>query len=124
MSSITKHSGEELLGPWTRLAIGERIRARRVASGLGQAALGSPRTRSFVSQVEHGQIAPSLASLFAFAQRLGLDPAELIAGVKADAPRRYTPTDGNESAEPVPGPARRRPGTGDRRASARAAGTG
>jgi|NGEPerStandDraft_6_1074524.scaffolds.fasta_scaffold46364_3 Helix-turn-helix. len=110
MSSIPKHAVADLLGPQARLAIGERIRARRVASGLSQAALGSPRTRSFVSQVEHGQIAPSLASLFAFAARLGLDPAALIAGVKSDAPIGYTPTHGHEATHPVPGPARRRAG--------------
>src|SRR5664279_1332803 len=112
MSSIPKHADGDFLGPLARLAIGERIRARRVASGLSQAALGSPRTRSFVSQVEHGQIAPSLASLFAIAERLGLDPADLIAGVKSDAPIGYTPTHGDKAAHPVPGPVRRRAGPG------------
>jgi len=109
MSSIAKQRDSDRLGPGARLAIGERIRARRVATGLSQAALGSPRTRSFVSQVEHGRIAPSLASLFAFAERLGLDPAELISGVKGDAPVGYNRADGNQSGDPVTGPARRGP---------------
>ena len=107
MSSITKQPDGELLGPRARLAIGARIRSRRVASGLSQAALGSPRTRSFVSQVEHGRIAPSLASLFAFAERLGLDPAELIVGVKSDVPIGYTTVYGNDGKRPVPGSPRR-----------------
>lgn len=110
MSSITKQTDGELLGPGARSAIGARIRSRRVASGLSQAALGSPRTRSFVSQVEHGRISPSLASLFAFAERLGLDPAELIAGVKPNASIEYTRANGNKTAGPVTGPTRRRPG--------------
>jgi transcriptional regulator with XRE-family HTH domain len=107
MSSIAKHHESELLGPRARLAIGERIRSRRVASGLSQAALGSPRTRSFVSQVEHGRIAPSLASLFAFAERLGLDPAELILGVKSDAPIGYNRAHGNAGTRPIIGSPRR-----------------
>jgi transcriptional regulator with XRE-family HTH domain len=110
MSSITKQPDGELLGPRARLAIGARIRSRRVAFGLSQAALGSPRTRSFVSQVEHGRISPSLASLFAFAERLGLDPAELIAGVKPNTSIEYTRANGNKTAGPVTGPTRRRPG--------------
>jgi transcriptional regulator with XRE-family HTH domain len=108
MSSISKHNEDEQLGPRARLAIGERIRARRVASGLSQAALGAPRTRSFVSQVEHGHIAPSLASLFALADRLGLDPAELIVGVKPDTAIGYTPVNGNETTRAAARPARRR----------------
>src|SRR5450755_1297396 len=110
MSSITKQPDGELLGPRARLAIGARIRSRRVASGLSQAALGSPRTRSFVSQVEHGRIAPSLASLFAFAERLGLDPADLIAGVNLDMPIGYTRANAYKTQGTASGPARRRPG--------------
>jgi len=110
MSSIAKHLEGEQLGPRTRLAIGERIRSRRVASGLSQAALASPRTRSFVSQVEHGRIAPSLASLFAFADRLGLDPAELIAGVNSGTAIGYTRANGDTTEGPLAGEARR--GTG------------
>lgn len=108
MSSIAKHHDLDLLGAQARRAIGDRIRSRRIASGLSQAALGSPRTRSFVSQVEHGRTAPSLASLFAFAERLGLDPAELIAGVKSNAPVEYAHGHADKGARSVPGPARRR----------------
>jgi len=51
-----------------------------------------------------------LASLFAFADRLGLDPAELIAGVNSGTAIGYTRANGDTTEGPLAGEARR--GTG------------
>lgn len=52
--------------------VGERIKARRLELGITQSELaGDEYTRGFISQVENGLIAPSLAALQYIAERLG-----------------------------------------------------
>src|SRR6476659_3777223 len=59
-------------------AVGERIRERRIETGLTQAELAGERfSKEYVSQVELGKTRPSAAALEWFAQRLGVDVLEL-----------------------------------------------
>lgn len=76
-STIAKHL---ILGPDAQLsrAIGTEIRLRREAMGLSQAACGEPLTRAYVSQVEHGRVTPSLASLLIIAERLNTSAATIL----------------------------------------------
>jgi len=69
--------------------IGGRIRLERTARGMSQADLGRPFTRAYVSQVEAGQTLPSLPALFHMANRLGVDPRNLLPSRPSDQ-RRYT----------------------------------
>ena len=58
--------------------VGERVRARRIETGLTQAELAGERfSKEYVSQVELGKTRPSAAALEWFAQRLGVDVLEL-----------------------------------------------
>src|SRR6476659_9033001 len=59
-------------------AVGERVRARRIETGLTQAELGGERfSKEYVSQVELEKTRPSAAALEWFAERLGVDALEL-----------------------------------------------
>jgi len=59
-------------------AVGERVRARRIETGLTQAELAGERfSKEYVSQVELGKTRPSAAALEWFAHRLGVDALEL-----------------------------------------------
>lgn len=51
--------------------MGARLRALRTAAGWTQAELGRPFSKGYVSQVENGRVAPSLALLSVAAARLG-----------------------------------------------------
>src|SRR3954449_2342393 len=54
-------------------AVGERIRERRIETGLTQAELGGERfTKEYVSQVELGKTRPSDAAMAWLAERLGV----------------------------------------------------
>ena len=65
--------------PWLVL-LGDAVRRARRRAGLTQAQLGEPvLTKSFVSQLEHGAVAPSVASLFHIADRLRIRPVQLVA---------------------------------------------
>jgi len=61
-------------------ALGERLRAARLAHGmtLRQAADRSGLSRAFLSQVERGQVSPSVASLTKIAEALDIHLAELF----------------------------------------------
>jgi transcriptional regulator with XRE-family HTH domain len=60
--------------------IGTRLRAARLAAGLTQQQLASPRyTKAYVSALENGLSRPSMVALTFFAERLGL-PAERFIG--------------------------------------------
>ncbi|MHB8460732.1 MAG: helix-turn-helix domain-containing protein [Candidatus Limnocylindrales bacterium] len=72
--------------------VGAEIRRRRVDSGLTQAELGSPLSRSFISAVEHGRVVPSLATLTLVAHRLGIGLGTLLDGVDDHLSAVYSPT--------------------------------
>lgn len=60
--------------------LGEAVRAARRQAGLTQAQLGEPLlSKSFVSQMEHGAVAPSIPSLFHIARRLDVSAVQLVA---------------------------------------------
>lgn len=63
--------------------LGRRIRARRVAIGLSQERLADACGLhwTFVGQVERGRRNLSLHNLLKLASGLGVDPAELVAGL-------------------------------------------
>jgi transcriptional regulator with XRE-family HTH domain len=64
--------------------LGERVRAHRQALGLSQEALAheSEVHWTFLGQVERGQRNLNLHNLLKLATGLGIDPAELVKGLK------------------------------------------
>ncbi len=70
----------------TRTRIGRNLRAARQARGLTQAALAELVSKSVetVSNLERGNLSPSLDTLVALADAVGVAPAALLAGVGAD----------------------------------------
>jgi transcriptional regulator with XRE-family HTH domain len=88
-SSIAKQGSPGSASPLSA-AIGAEVRRRRVASGLSQAALGRPLTRSFVCAVERGHTVPSVASLALLVERMGISLAEFFEGVNEQMTGVYT----------------------------------
>lgn len=76
----------EPLSPATRV-LGERIRTRREALGLSQEALADRCGVhwTFLGQVERGRRNLSLHNLLKLAAGLGVDPAELVRGLRPPA---------------------------------------
>jgi len=81
MSSIYQHPTRQ--NDSFAALLGARIRELRLRVGLTQAELGSPRTRSFISAVEHGRTLPSLRALLQMAERLGVPVAVLLDELEA-----------------------------------------
>jgi transcriptional regulator with XRE-family HTH domain len=73
----------EPLSPATRV-LGERVRAQREALGLSQEALADRCGVhwTFLGQVERGRRNLSLRNLLKIAAGLGVDPAELVRGLR------------------------------------------
>jgi transcriptional regulator with XRE-family HTH domain len=71
------------LSPATQV-FGERVRQRRHALGLSQEAMADQIGIhwTFLGQVERGQRNLNLHNLLKLARGLGLDPAELVQGLK------------------------------------------
>jgi transcriptional regulator with XRE-family HTH domain len=67
-------------GPKAEIPIGGRIRATRLARGLtlGQVAAAAGLTEGFVSKLERDQVSPSVASLVAVCEALGLKVGDLF----------------------------------------------
>lgn len=76
LSSIYQHQRRQD-EPFAAL-LGSRIRELRLRAGLTQTELGSPRTRSFISAVEHGRTLPSLRALLQMAERLRVPVSVLL----------------------------------------------
>lgn len=72
------------ISPTTR-AFGQRVRERREAQGLSQEALAarSGVHWTFLGQVERGRRNLNLHNLLKIAAGLGVDPSELVQGLKA-----------------------------------------
>jgi transcriptional regulator with XRE-family HTH domain len=77
-----------------QIALGDRVRERRLALGLSQMSLADRIGLhfTFVSSVERGERNLSLESLLRLAEGLGVNPAELVDGLKWHAPRRRRPS--------------------------------
>ena len=101
MSSIYQHSTRQDESFATLL--GARIRELRLRVGLTQTELGSPRTRSFISAVEHGRTLPSLRALFQMAERLGVPVAVLLDELELTGRNTYTWLHANDDAPPNDG---------------------
>lgn len=73
----------EPLSPATAL-LGERVRRRRQELGLSQESLAAESDLhwTFIGQVERGQRNLSLHNLLKVAASLGVDPGELVRGLK------------------------------------------
>jgi transcriptional regulator with XRE-family HTH domain len=73
----------EPLSPATAV-LGQRVRARRQKLGLSQEGLAAQSSLhwTFIGQVERGQRNLSLHNLLKVADSLGVDPAELVSGLK------------------------------------------
>ena len=80
--------------------LGSRIREIRLSVGLTQTELGSPRTRSFISAVEHGRTLPSLRALLQMAERLGVPVAVLLDELELTGRDTYTWLHANNNAPP------------------------
>jgi len=65
-------------------AFGEELRALRHSRGLTQEklALECGLDRTFISLLERGQRQPTLATLFALAETLGIAPSKIIGKVE------------------------------------------
>jgi Zn-dependent peptidase ImmA (M78 family)/DNA-binding XRE family transcriptional regulator len=72
-----------------RVAVGNRIRARREELGLSQAALAERlnRTQTSISYWEAGRRSPDVDDLVALADALDLEPGDLLAGAPVTSPR-------------------------------------
>ena len=63
---------------WLKL-LGKAVHAARRRAGMTQAQLGEPLlSKSFISQLEKGALAPSMPSLFHLADKLHVRPAQLL----------------------------------------------
>lgn len=80
-----------------RMDIGKRLRELRSAKGLSQGDVErrSGLLRSYISRVEGGYTAPSLATLEKFAKALEVEPYQLLYGGEG---RPSAPRVGGESA--------------------------
>ncbi|MDQ3957409.1 MAG: helix-turn-helix domain-containing protein [Actinomycetota bacterium] len=66
-------------------AIGRRLKKLRLARGLTQRDLSEPAyTAAYVSTIEAGKRMPSPTAIAHFAERLGVDPAEIVTGRPKD----------------------------------------
>ena len=89
MSTIAKHQILRRHSP-ALLELGGRVRELRRAAGLTQADVAAPFSAAYISAIEHGIVVPSLPALVVLASRLGVEPAELLAGVNFLVPAAYT----------------------------------
>ena len=96
MSSIYQHPTRQ--NDSFAALLGARIRELRLRVGLTQAELGSPRTRSFISAVEHGRTLPSLRALLQMAERLGVPVAVLLDELELTGRDTYTWLHANNDA--------------------------
>lgn len=91
MASTRKH-----LNP-VAIAFGEVLRVARAEAGLSQEALGlaCEIDRTYVSLLERGERQPTLSTLFALSEQLGV-PAELLVAQTGRALRRSRPSAGRD----------------------------
>jgi transcriptional regulator with XRE-family HTH domain len=68
---------------------GSRVRALRESLGLSQEELADLASmhRTYIGHIERGEVNPSLSKLVDVADALGVDPAELVQGLKVKLPR-------------------------------------
>jgi DNA-binding XRE family transcriptional regulator len=102
-STISKRSRLRAGAP-SLLDLGARVRGLRRDAGLTQAEVAGPFSAAYVSAIENGKVIPSLPALVLIADRLGVAPSDLLAGVNFLAPAAYTPGHaGSNTNQPVRG---------------------
>jgi transcriptional regulator with XRE-family HTH domain len=69
--------------------LGSELRRRRIAAQLSQGEVSAPLTRSYVSQVEHGRVLPSIPALIVMAERLGTSADEVLRSVNRTLNSEY-----------------------------------
>jgi transcriptional regulator with XRE-family HTH domain len=81
-------SGSQVRAQWMSRErsreLGDRVRARRKALGLSQEQLGERcgLHRTYVGQVERGEVNASVTNLLAVADGLDIDVADLVRGLR------------------------------------------
>jgi transcriptional regulator with XRE-family HTH domain len=88
-----------------RTALGERVRRLRRARGLTARALAGDAgvTASFISQIENGQVMPSVATLFRIAGGLGTTMGDLFDAVPVPEHQRVLRHAERRTLETAPG---------------------
>jgi transcriptional regulator with XRE-family HTH domain len=88
-----------------RSGLGRRVRDLRDQRGLSMRALASAVgvTSGFISQIENGQVTPSLTTLYALSGALEVGMYELFGGVPHPERASVLRLDEREMIEPVPG---------------------
>lgn len=71
-------------------SLGGRIRRVRHMRGMSQATLGRPLSRAYISLLEHDRVVPSLRTLLAIAERLQVEPCDLLDAVGDKVNAEYT----------------------------------
>jgi transcriptional regulator with XRE-family HTH domain len=68
----------------SEIVFGERVRAIRERLGMSQEALaaGTRLHRTYIGSVERGERNLSLRNIVRLAEALGVDPGELVAGLR------------------------------------------
>lgn len=91
--------------PDFRPALGQRVRALRTERGLSTRALAAVVgvTSGFISQIENGQVTPSLATLFRLTAELGVSMGELFDAVPHPANGRLLRASERTVLEPIAG---------------------
>jgi transcriptional regulator with XRE-family HTH domain len=69
--------------------LGSELRRRRIAARLSQGDVSPPLTRSYVSQVEHGRVLPSIPALMVMAEKLGTSADEVLRSVNRTLSSEY-----------------------------------
>ena len=84
---VTRPSGRTAREPLSEATreLGERVRARRHQVGKSQEQLAQESSLhwSYLGQVERGQRNPTMHNILKLAEVLGLDPCELVRGLRA-----------------------------------------
>jgi transcriptional regulator with XRE-family HTH domain len=87
-------------------ALGPRLRALRLARGIGLRELARrlDLSPSSISQIETGKMQPSVRTLYAFAEELGVTVDEVLFASGPVVPQEQPSTDVEPAAVPGPGP--------------------
>jgi transcriptional regulator with XRE-family HTH domain len=87
-------------------ALGPRLRAIRLARGIGLRELARrlDLSPSSISQIETGKMQPSVRTLYAFAEQLGVTVDEVLFASGPVTPAKPTVADADQAVASAPGP--------------------
>jgi tetratricopeptide (TPR) repeat protein len=79
------HETATTKAPAAGARLGDRVRALRISAGLTQAQLAEGRfSKEYISQIERGKTRPTESTIAWLAQRLGVQPSFISAGVSTE----------------------------------------